>query len=109
MKARNKTSTCFKSNQVSSLKRKMHKRNEHVAGLQKQSGLLPDSASESFEEKVTERIAESDTPRKISRQLSRAGEAVTEAEMEMYSLTTEINGLKQQLEEVMGQSRDCIL
>ena len=62
---RNKTSPCCKSNQVSSLKRKLQKRNKEVVGLQKQSGLLPDGASESFEEKVTERIAESDTPRKI--------------------------------------------
>ena len=100
---------CCKSNQVSSLKRKLQKRKKEVVGLQKQSGLLPDGASESFEEKVTERIPESDTPRKISRKLSRAGEAVTETEMEMDSLTTEINGLKQRLEEVMGQSRACIL
>ena len=95
---------CCKSNQVSSLKRKLQKRNKEVVGLQKQSGLLPDGASESFEEKVTERIAESDIQRKISRKLSRAGEAVTETEMEMDSLTTEINDLKQRSEEVMGQS-----
>ena len=109
MEPRNETSPCCKSNQVSALKRKLHKRNEQVVGLQKRSGLLPDGASESFEEKVTERIAESGIQRKISRKLSRAGEAVMETEMEMDSLTTEINSLKQRLKEVMGEWRACIL
>ena len=109
MEPRSKTSPCCTSNQVSALKRKLQNRNEKVDDLQKQSGLIADSASEPFEEKATERIAESDTPRKISRKLSRAGQAVTETEMEMDSLTAEIDGLKQRLEEVMGQSWACIL
>ena len=110
MQPSNKISTCCKTNQVSALERKLRKRNEQVVGLQKQmSGRIAHSASEAFEEKVTERIAETDTPRKISRKLSHAGEAVAETEMEMDSLTAEIDGLKQQLEEVMGQSRVCIL
>ena len=110
MQPSNKISTCCKTNQVSALERKLQKRNEQVVGLQKQmSGRITHSASESIEANVIERITETDTPRKISRKLSHAGQAVTETEMEMDSLTAEIDSLKQQLEEVMMQSRVCIL
>ena len=104
----NKILPCCKPNQVSSLKRKLQKKNEDVVDLQKQSGLIADSASQSFEEKVTERITETEITRTISRKLSQAGEAVTETETEMDSLRVEIDGLKERLEEVMGQSRACI-
>ena len=66
------------------------------------------SANKSFEEKVTESVTKTEIPRRISRKMSHADEAVTEAETEMGLLMTEINGLKQRLKEVMGQSRACI-
>ena len=46
-----------------------------------------------------------ETSRKMLRKLSHADEVVTEAEMEMESLTAEINDFKQRLDEVMGQSQ----
>lgn len=107
MEPRSNTSLCCKCNQTSALERKLQKRNQDVAGLHKRSGLIAASASAAFEHKVTERVTESDIPRKIMKQLSLAGEAVTEAEKEMESLTVEITGLKQRLEEVMEQTRVC--
>ena len=91
--------------QVKTLKRKLKKRNEEADILRKEGGLMTQSANKSPEEKVTESIAEMQIPRKMSRKLSNADKAVIEAEMERKSLTAEINGLKQRLNKVMGQTR----
>ena len=75
------------------MERKLKKRNKEAVILRKESGLITQSASKSFEEKGTERITKTN-----------ADEAVMEAETERESLTAEINGLKQRLNEVMGQT-----
>ena len=57
----------------------------------------------SFEEKVTESIPMTGISRKMSRTLTHADEAVTEAVTEMESLTAEVNTLEEQLKNVMEQ------
>ena len=69
---------------------------------------MTQSANKPFEENVTDRITDTEIPQKTPRKLSRADEAVTETETEMESLTAEINGLEQRLNEVTAQSRPHI-
>ena len=69
---------------------------------------MTQSASKSFEEKVTESVTKTEIPRRISRKMSHADAAVTEAEREKELLIAEIKNLEQRLDEVMGQTRALI-
>ena len=71
---------------------------------------MTQSASKSFEEKVTESVTKTEIPRRISRKMSHAdaAAAVTEAEREKELLIAEIKNLEQRLDEVMGQTRALI-
>ena len=69
---------------------------------------MTQSASKSFEEKVTESVTKTEIPRRISRKMSHADAAVTEAEREKEMLIAEIKNLEQRLDEVMGQTRALI-
>ena len=69
---------------------------------------MTQSASKSFEEEVTESVTKTEIPRRISRKMSHADAAVTEAEREKELLIAEIKNLEQRLDEVMGQTRALI-
>ena len=69
---------------------------------------MAQSASKSFEEEVTESVTKTEIPRRISRKMSHADAAVTEAEREKELLIAEIKNLEQRLDEVMGQTRALI-
>ena len=65
---------------------------------------MTQTAHESVEEKVTERIPKTEMPCKTSENSSRADEAVTETKTEVNSLRAEIDALEERRDKVTEQS-----